>query len=190
MEEIKNTWDLIKASIRVFSKYPKFLIPLLLVWLIYAPIILYLEYGFNPDDLSAGQLSLILLGIIFLFAFLLAFSCLVLLELIQQLESGEKLSLGKALSSAVTYDLLKILPIVIIWKIIWFILSILQAVFSERKEGRKSFTAENAAPNPGWLREFFTIQRLFWSIEKRSKNYCIFNLTSNCPGKSQLYKSY
>jgi preprotein translocase subunit SecG len=145
MEGIKNAWDLIKASIRVFNKYPKFLIPLLLVWLIYAPIILYLEYGFNPDAFSAGQLFLIIIGIIFLFVFLLAFSCLVLLELIQQLESGEKLSLGKALSSTVTHDLLKIIPIVIIWTIIWFILSILEAIFSKRKERRKSFTVENAA---------------------------------------------
>jgi len=54
-EEIKNGWDLIKTSILVFNRYPKFLIPLLITWLIYAPIILYLEYGFDWDFLSTGQ---------------------------------------------------------------------------------------------------------------------------------------
>ena len=36
---IKNGWDLIKESIRVFNHHPKFIVPLLITWLVYAPII-------------------------------------------------------------------------------------------------------------------------------------------------------
>lgn len=166
-EGIKNGWDLIKDSIRVFYYHPKFLIPLLITWLIYAPIILYLEYGFNWDTLSFGQTFLFVFGIIFLFAFLLAFSCSMLLELIQQLESGQRMSLGKAFSHTLAHNILKITPIVIIWTIIWFILLILQAIFSKAKEIKKeSFTAENAAKTLAGYRTFSLSRAFFKALEK------------------------
>ena len=166
-EGIKNSWDLIKDSIRVFKHYPKFLIPLLVVWLIYAPVILYLEYSFNWDALSVGQIFLFVSGIIFLFAFLLAFSCSVLLELIQQLESGQKMSLIKAFSHTLAHNILKIIPLIIIWTIIWFILFILQAIFSKAEKRKKgSFTAENAAKTLAGYRNLFLSRAFFEGLEK------------------------
>lgn len=166
-EGIKNGWDLIKDSIRVFKHHPKFLIPLLITWLIYAPIILYLEYGFNWDALSTGQVFLFVFGIIFVFAFLLAFSCSALLELIQQLESGQKMNLGKVFGYTLRHNILKITPIVIIWTIIWFILFILQAIFSKAKERKKeSFTAENAAKTLAGYETFSISHAFFEALEK------------------------
>lgn len=166
-EGIKNGWDLIKDSVRLFNHHPKFLIPLLITWLIYAPIILYLEYGFNWDALSIGQVFLFVFGIIFVFAFLLAFSCSVLLELIEQLESGQKMSLKKSFVHTLAHNALKIIPIVIIWTIIWFILLILQALFSKAKEKKKrSLTAENAAKTLAGYGTFSISRAFFEALEK------------------------
>ncbi|MDP3990822.1 MAG: hypothetical protein Q8P63_00805 [Candidatus Nealsonbacteria bacterium] len=164
---IKNGWDLIKDSIRVFNHHPKFLIPLLITWLIYAPIILYLEYGFNWEALSTGLVYLFVFGIVFIFAFLLAFSCSMLLELIEQLESGHKMSLKKSFAHTLTHNVFKILPIVIIWTIIWFILFIIQAIFSKAKErSGRSFTAENAAKTLAGYGSFSLSRTFFKGIEK------------------------
>lgn len=166
-EGIKNGWDLIKDSVRVFNHHPKFLTPLLITWSIYAPIILYLEYGFNWDVLSIGQVFLFVFGIVFLFAFLLAFSCSMLLELIEQLESGQKMSLKKSFVHTLAHNTFKIIPIVIIWTIIWFILLVLQALFSKaKKKGERSFTAENAAKTLAGYRSFSLSCAFFEAVEK------------------------
>ncbi len=97
-EGIERGWNLIKASIRVFNHHPSFIIPILVVWVIYGSVILYLDYGLNWDLFTPAQTLLIIIGAIFLFAFLLSFSCSTLLGLIQQIESEEKASLSKAFS--------------------------------------------------------------------------------------------
>lgn len=166
-EGIKNGWNLIKDSIQVFNQYPKFLIPLLVVWLIYAPIILYLVYDFNWEALSIGQIFLFVFGIIFVFAFLLAFSCSILLELIQQHESGQKMSLEKAFDHTLRQNIIKIIPIVIIWTIVWFVLIILQAIFSKEKEReRETFTVENAAKTLAGYQSFSLSRAFFEALEK------------------------
>ncbi len=165
-EGIKNGWDLIKDSICVFKHHPKFLVPLLITWLIYAPIVLYLKYGFNWEVLSFGETFLFIFGIIFLFAFLLAFSCSMLLELIQQLESGQEMRLVNSFKHTLR-NLPKMIPIVIIWTIIWFILLILQALFSKAKEKeRESFTAENAAKTLAGYRTLSLSRAFFEALEK------------------------
>jgi len=166
-EGIKNGWDLIKSAIRVFTHHPKLLIPLLVVWLIYAPIILYLTYGFNWKALSLVQIFLFVFVIILFFALLLGFSCSIVLELIQQAESGQKMSLRKAFSHTLFHNLLKIIPIVIIWTIIWFLLLLLQVIFAKAKsKERSSLTAENAAKTLAGYRDFSVSRAFFEALEK------------------------
>lgn len=164
---IKNGWDLIKESIRVFHRYPKFLIPLLLTWTIYAPIILYLEYSFNWDIYTTSQVFLIILGVVFVFAFLLSLSCSMLLELIQQLESGQGMSVSKAFGYTLRHNSIRMLPIVFVWTIIWFVLLLIQALLSKdkkRKEG--SFTTENAAKTLAGYGNFSLSRAFFAALEK------------------------
>lgn len=166
---VKNGWDLIKESIRVFNHHPKFLVPLLVTWLIYAPVILYLKYGFNWDAYAGVQILWIVFGIIFFFAFLLAFSCSMLLELIQQLESGQKMNLAKSFSHTLRHNILKIIPLVFVWAIIWFILTIIQALLSKKKRGkseREAFTAENAAKTLAGFQKFSLSRAFFKALEK------------------------
>jgi hypothetical protein len=166
---IKNGWGLIKESIGVFGRHPKFLLPLLITWSIYAPIILYLQYGLNWDAYNTPQVYLIVFGVIFIFAFLLAFSCSVLLELIQHLERGEKMDVIKAFGHTVTQNTIKIFPIVIVWTVIWFILLIIQALLSEKKgekDDTQSFTAENATRTLAGDGKFSFSAAFFNALEK------------------------
>jgi len=167
LEGIKNGWSLIKGSIKVFNHYPKLIVPLLITWIIYAPIILYLEYWFNPDAYTTGQVLLITLGVVFLFAFLLSFSCSILLELIQQLESGNKMSVTKAFGYTLKHNTIKILPIVIVWTVIWFILLVIQALLSRsEKQERGSFSAQNAAKTLAGYGSFSFSQAFFRALQK------------------------
>lgn len=173
-EAIEKGWDIVKDSIRIFNRYPKLLIPLIISWLIYASIVVYLKYGFNWQMLSFGQFFLFVLGIIFIFAFLLSFSCSVLLELIQQLELGQEINLGRAFSYTLKYNLLKISPLVFIWTVIWFILFFSQTIFSLTEETEEeSFTLENVAKTLASYTAF-SFLRMFFEILKKGIRMIIF----------------
>lgn len=165
---IKNGWDLIKESIKVFNRHPKFIVPLLITWLVYAPIILYLKYWFDWDAFTGSQILLIVFGIVFVFAFLLAFSCSMLLELIQQLESGEQMSVTKSFGHTLSHNVIRILPLVLVWAVIWFILLIIQALLSKKKgKGEKeSVSAENAAKTLAGYQSFSLSRAFFKALEK------------------------
>lgn len=166
-QDIKRGWQLIKESIKVFYRHPKFIIPLLIIWLIYAPIILYLKYWFDWDAYTGSQIFLIVFGIIFIFAFLLSFSCSVLLELIQQLESGQRMSVVSAFKDTLTHNITKILPIVLVWTIIWFLLLVIQALLSKSgKKEKESFSAENAAKTLAGYQKFSLSKAFFKALEK------------------------
>jgi hypothetical protein len=166
-QSIKNGWQLIKESFKAFNRHPKFIIPLLITWLVYAPIILYLKYWFNWDLYTEFQVFLILLGIIFAFAFLLSFSCSILLELIQQLESGKEIRVLKAIRHTIKYNIIKILPVIFVWTIIWFILLVIQVLLSRSREREKeSFSAENAAKTLAGYQKFSLSKAFFKAIGK------------------------
>lgn len=161
--------DLVGDSIAVFRHHPRFLVPLLGVWAVYAPTVLYMKYGVNWDALPTDQALLLNFGAVFLFAFLLAFACSVLLELIQQLESGRKLSLFAAVGETLGSNLLKMLPIIIVWTIIWFVLLVIQAILSRKKRrggSTESFSAENAAKTLAGYGQFSLSAAFFRALNK------------------------
>ncbi|HAN04579.1 MAG TPA: hypothetical protein DCW72_08350 [Elusimicrobia bacterium] len=150
MNSIKSGWDLIKYSTTLFLRHPVMLMPLLFTWLLYAPTVLYFKYRFDWDPLTLQQTLLTVLGITFFFALLLAFSASMLLELIQQAESGRELSLTEAFADSLGSNLLRMLPIVVVWTLVWFVLTVLTALLTRKKRGSSSarddnFSAENAA---------------------------------------------
>ena len=61
-----------------------------------------------------------------------------MLEFMQQIESGERISLFKALKEALVFDLLKVIPISAIWAIIWFLILLLKAMTSKRRGERRA----------------------------------------------------
>lgn len=172
-EGVKNGWDLIKASIKVFNKYPIFLVPLFLVWLVYAPMILYLEYFFPWENFSFSEIVLIVFVVLFVFTLLLCFSCSMVLELIQQLETGRKFSLLKAMEETIGKNMINIIPLAIIWAIIWLILTIIEALLSKDKSGRDRFTAQNAAKTLAGYGNF-SFSRAFFEALNKSVRMVVF----------------
>ena len=132
---MKNLYEafeiILKGTIALLS-YPKLLVPVLLTWGLFAPTIVYFTYSFDWSvyDLKS-QLSIHFL-IIFFLSFILSFSCMMLLELIEHIESGKKASLLKAFYDCLFKNTLRALPIMLLWAIIWFVITILQAIFSRK----------------------------------------------------------
>lgn len=144
---LNNGWDVIKASIKAFNKHPIFLFPLLVVWAIYAPTVIYFKWHFNWDSYSTLITMIIIFFIIWGFAIILTLSCTVLLELIQQKETGKPFNLFKSLGETLTKNILHILILSFIWAFIWFLLTILEAIFSKENSSGDSDeeTTENIA---------------------------------------------
>jgi hypothetical protein len=144
-EGLKNGWDVINASIKAFFKNPILLVPLLFVWLIYAPTVIYFKWHFDWDSYSTKASMLILYLIIFGFALMLTVSCSVLLELIQQKETGKEFNLMNSLVETCTKNIIQILVLAFFWSLIWFLLTVLEMIF--RKKKNSSDTEEESAEN-------------------------------------------
>lgn len=117
IQQLKDGWTLVKESMVVARRYPKLLVPLFITWIFIASCTL--AYRYLPLD---GFWLFIV--IFFATVYSLVLSCLFLLELIQQLESGKKLSISRAVFDFLSQSALKALPIAFVWATLWFILLI------------------------------------------------------------------
>jgi len=136
-EGIKNGLNIFGQSAQVLFKYPVFAAPLLIVWLIMAPVVLYFYFFFSGEGMSTGSLLLVVFGTIYFYSLLFSFSCVVLLELIQQHETGKQMDLGAAIGETVSKDMIAIFVISFFWAIVWFILTVIEALLSRKKRGSK-----------------------------------------------------
>lgn len=132
-KSIDNAFDLIVSSFRIFWKYPYLILPVFIVWIFYAPSLIYMKYHFPWKEYNlTGQITFAYLYI-YLLAFLLTFSCSILMELLQQNEMGKKFSFSKAIGDSFSRNFSHIVVITIIWSLIWFLLIILQVIFSKKR---------------------------------------------------------
>jgi hypothetical protein len=107
------------------------------------------------------------LGIIFFFAFLLAISCSVLLELIQQLENGKRLSIFQALKDSFKQNIRKMLPLILAWTVIWFILIVIDSFLSRKESNEeKELSAKNAAKTLAGSQKFSFSRSTLRGLEK------------------------
>ncbi|MEE3077741.1 MAG: hypothetical protein VX341_00290 [Bdellovibrionota bacterium] len=180
MKSLYEAFEIILKGTIALLSYPKLLVPVLFTWALYAPTILYFRYSFDWSvyDLKS-QLSIHFL-IIFFLSFILSFSCMMLLELIEHIESGKKASLLKAFYDCLFKNTLKALPIMLLWAIIWFVITILQAIFSRKdKNGGENseLSLENANRTlSGIDNRMTTIQALLHMLNKgvRMISFTIF----------------
>jgi preprotein translocase subunit SecG len=147
-------WRLIVHSLNVFKAYPTFLVPILAVWTLYAPAVLYLRYGYRWNAHSPA----IDLAVVFLFIFALSFcilmSCAVVLDMIRQIESGAP-SLSKAVAKAFGQDMVRLLPLAAVWALVWFALTLVEAIFSKKDSSEnETLTAQHAAETIANYRDF------------------------------------
>lgn len=174
---IVNSIRLVRQTLRAFFRYPKLVIPLLFSWLIYAPLILYLKYSFPWDQLEFSGFVLVICCIITILSFVLSMSCLTLLEMMQQIESGQRISIWRAFIDAAYRDLPKALPIIFIWAVIWTILTIIFAFLSRRKKHKdeeRSLTLESAVRTLSGGGNRFSFNRAFIHSLNKSLRMSVF----------------
>lgn len=141
---INTGFELIKSAILIFRKYPLLIAPLFIVWIIMASSLIYLKWHFSWDSYNTtGQLIFAYLFFL-LIAFLLTMSCSVLLELIQQNETGIEMSLYRALYDTIDRNIAHIIFLSIVWSVVWFFLVLLKILFS-KKRNRDEKSPENVA---------------------------------------------
>ena len=173
---IKTAKELIKQSLVLLGKRPILLVPLLLCWALYAPIVLYFQFFFNWSQYPTSLVLLIVFGIITIFSLIIGISCLILLELIEQIESDENVSILNAFWSVVKSDLLRALPILLVWAFLWFIIQIIQVFFRQRNSNSKDkeFSAQNAARTLAGMDRGWSLSGAFFEALKKGLRMIVF----------------
>jgi hypothetical protein len=141
---VKTGLELVSDSFRVFRRYPRLIVPLLLTWVVIAALTLWARF-FRPP-LTPQTALFLAFGLIFAQALMLAVSCSLLLEMVEQVERGGSPSLSQAFTDTINENLLSMLPLVLVWSIVWFVLSVIEAIFEDDDRNEDSnYSAENAA---------------------------------------------
>ncbi len=133
LKELETGWDLAVDCSKVLVRHPVLFIPLFITWLIVASLTIYINYYYEFPESFWKSLGILFLQIQ-LVTLSLSFSCLVMLEFVEQIELGQRPSLFKASIHALFFNLWKAIPLTILWAIIWIFLLILKAIFSSRKD--------------------------------------------------------
>ncbi len=133
---ITQGWQVFTASLSFLVREPLFALPILATWIIVAAIVLYLRYFF--DAAIFGSLVMpIIFGVIFLISYIICLANLLLLELLQQKENNQPISLAGAFRQLITLDALKAIVTAFFFAIIWFFILLLRAATSKRRSASR-----------------------------------------------------
>jgi len=116
-------------------KNPKSMLSILVFWIILAVFggigVLLFQLAGDPDNLLAGPtLLLFVIGTPMAFVLAGAISSLVLLEMIQQHEITGTIVFWDALSCTIRKDLPKLVPILLVWSAMVWLITIIQIIIS------------------------------------------------------------
>lgn len=125
---IKHGWILFKESMKLLAKRPILTIPIFFSWIIVASIIIYMVYYFTMPAVPLAMQLLLIYFVIFLITMTTCIANIVMLEIVQQMESGQRISFGKAFREAIVEDLLKVIPLAAMWALVWLIIVIIKAM--------------------------------------------------------------
>lgn len=163
---VKNAGSLFGSIIRVPIRYPVMLLPLLIVWAVYAPLVVYLYFYFDWETASATQAFAIVFGFILALSILLSFSCFILLEQIRLIETGERLSLLRPIGVAIK-NVWRALPITMAWALIWFAITVVEMIVRRKDTAADNEpTAENIARTLGGHGSFSLSGAFFDALKK------------------------
>jgi hypothetical protein len=163
---------ILRQTAGILRRYPKFLVPLLCCWCVYAPVVLYLKFFFPWAEYEFSAQGIVLFFAIAAFSLTIGISCLIALEMIQQIESGEKPKLWRAFGTTMGKDILRALPILLLWSLIWFLITLVQAFTRRRTSNNRNetFSAENAARAlTGFDTKFSFTDAFFESLKKGTR---------------------
>lgn len=173
--KFKSAWQLLRDSEMIFRKRPIFIVPIIFVWFFFAAVTIYLTYFNDFSGINIYWMFFWIFLIIMIFAFLISFSALVVLEMIEQLEFGNEIDLYKALNEAIRKDLVKTIPITIIWTVVWFLLTIIESFFrKDDKKENKEFNLENTAKTLAGGDEKFSLSGEIFRLIQKGLRMVIF----------------
>lgn len=134
------------AALRAFVTHPSLILPLVVCWAVYAPVVIYLKYSLDWGAYSLGGQYGIAFSAILLFSVVISFSCLTLLTTVRQIETEGRPNVAVAVGVALV-NTVRALPIAALWAVIWFVLAVLEAIFNKiRDEDRApDFSTEDVA---------------------------------------------
>ncbi len=163
---IKNATALFGAVIKAAVRYPAFLLPLMLVWAIYAPMVIYLYFYFDWDSATAFQGLAVVFGFILAVSVLLSVSCFILLEQIRLIETGQRMRLLSPIGVGLK-NVWRALPITFAWAIIWFLITVVEMLVRRKGSGTdKQATPENIARTLGGGGKFSISAAFFDALKK------------------------
>lgn len=166
---IWNGWDIFVATLKTFSKYPAFNVPLLICWLVYAPTAIYLKYFLPYGALSGWQIAGIIVLVFVGFSLIISLTCLLLLEFIEQIETTGRVRVASAIGRVIWNDFLPSVPVAAIWAAIWLGLTLIEVAISSvtRNSGRRqSFSMEGAAKTLSGYQSFSLSAAFFEALNR------------------------
>lgn len=163
-------WALFLHSLRAFRRHPVFVLPMLFIWCLYAPTLVYFQFFFRWKGLPLQQV----LGVVFLelafFSLIILCACSAMLEMIRQMEFGEPVNVLQAASRVLKRDVVRVIPLALVWAAIWFLLTILEALLSKRRKDEdasdQALNAQNVAATLADYRQFSLSAAFVKAVEK------------------------
>lgn len=130
-----DAWYILTNSCRFLFKKPIFILPISFSWVLLMAAAVYLQYYFQfPDSFFLSLLYIYL--IIFLFSITICIANLMMIEFIQQIESGQNISFTRTFGASFGINLIKAVPLAMVCGPLWIILVILR-ILTSRKRGNK-----------------------------------------------------
>ncbi len=129
-KNIKYGFVVLGESVSFLFKMPIFLFPIFFAWIAIACVVLCVNYFYvDFEHFWAGLLFVY--GIIFVIAFIISIANIIMLEIMQQIELGKQVSILKAVTEAFIFDFFKVIPIAMIWSIVWLFLAVARLFVSQ-----------------------------------------------------------
>ena len=164
LNSFKNGWLILASIHRLFFKHPVLVLPIIFCWLIYAYTIISFRFKFDWAHYSNDQNYLIVFMIILFFSTIISISNLVVLELIQQIESGKPTSIIKSISDSFTQNFIRAFPIILTWAILWFIIAVIEAFTSGKKRSNEKDSNAEELNTKNMAIELANVQEFSFSL--------------------------
>ncbi|MDA3931530.1 MAG: hypothetical protein PF513_02200 [Tenericutes bacterium] len=134
MKTIGTGWSVFKKNLKLIFSKPYLLLPMMVAWGVFIYTTYWFNTNYNLAEMDISMLLLVLFGFIFLSTFTIGVASLFVLEMLEQHETTGKINPFKALLDMITRDLWRALPIIILWSLVDFILTIIISILDS---GRK-----------------------------------------------------
>ena len=127
---LSEGWYTFKRTLRFAFKNPLLLFPMLLavVGIVGASYYAIVEYG-----VLEYPLYVVVFIYVVIVTVIVSICSLILLELLEQKEQGRRMNIFKAIFDALVYDLWRTLPVIVVWAVLKFFLTMLEIAIAAAK---------------------------------------------------------